>query len=50
MWDVDAHEKYHVSLPDDENSGGGRPIPSTLSKEALFSLGHTINFIDNWLQ
>ena len=37
-------------MPDDESSGGGIPMPSMLSKEALFSLAHTIKFIDNWSQ
>ena len=37
-------------MPDDESSGGGIKIPSMSSKDALFSLGRTINFIDNWIQ
>ena len=37
-------------MPYDESSGGGRPIPSTSSREALLSLCKTINFIYNWIQ
>ena len=35
-----------------ENASGGgvRPLTSTSYKDKLESLGHTINFIDNWLQ
>ena len=36
--------------PEDSSSGGVIPLPSTLSIDALESLGHTINFVDNWLQ
>ena len=50
MRDFDAYDKEHVPMPDDEISGGGRPIPSTPYRESLFSLGQTINFIDNCLQ
>ena len=33
MYDVDLYDKDHVTMPDDEISSGGRPIPSTSSKE-----------------
>ena len=47
MCAVDTHGKYNVSMTDDARSGVRRPMPITSSKEALFSLGHTISFIDN---
>ena len=47
MCDGDAYDKYHVSIHDGAISDGVRPMTITLSKEALFSVGHTINFIDN---
>ena len=47
---VDGYDKEHVPMSDDASNGGGIPIPSTLSKEALYSLGKTINFIENWIQ
>ena len=50
MCAVDVYDKEHVPMPDDVSSGVGRPMPITSPKEALFSLGQTINFIDNWLQ
>ena len=50
MCSVDAYDKEHISIPDDVSSDGGRPMPSKSSKESLLSLGHTMNFIDNWLQ
>ena len=50
MLDADAYDKDNVPIPDDESSGGGRPMPITPYKEARISLGQTINFIDNWLQ
>ena len=37
-------------MPDNASSGGGKPMASTSSNKVLFSLGHTINFIDNGLQ
>ena len=37
-------------MPRDEIIGGGIPMQSTSSKKVLYSLGHTINFLDNWLQ
>ena len=37
-------------MPDDASSGGVRPITSTSSKEALYSLGQTVNFIYNWIK
>ena len=37
-------------MHDDASRGVGIPIPSTSSKESLFSLGRTINFIENCLQ
>ena len=50
MCSVDAYGKENVPMPSDAISGGGRQIPSMSSKKALYSLGHTINFIENWLQ
>ena len=50
MCSVDAYDKEHISIPDVVSSDGGRPMPSKSSKESLLSLGHTINFIENWLQ
>ena len=37
-------------MNDDASIGGGRPIQSTSSKEALFSLGQIIKFIANWIK
>ena len=37
-------------MPDDESIVGGIQIPSKSSKESIFSLGHTINFIENLIQ
>ena len=37
-------------MTDNESIGGGRPLPISSYKEALISLGHTINFIDDWPQ
>ena len=50
MWYVDAYGKEYVPMSDDISSGSGRPMTSTSYKEAIFSLGHAINFIDNWFQ
>ena len=37
-------------MNDDESSDMGTQIPSMSSMESLLSLGHTIKFIDYWLQ
>ena len=37
-------------MPEYASSGSGRPIPSKIYKEAILSLAHTINFIDNCIQ
>ena len=50
MCSVDEYEKEHVYMTDDESSKGGKPMPIMSYEEALFSLGHKINFIDNWIQ
>ena len=50
MCSVDAHDKENVPMPSDTISGGGRPMPSTSYKKSLYSLGHTINFLDNCIQ
>ena len=50
MCSVDAYGKYNVPMPSDTSSSGGRPIPSKASKKSLYSLGYTINFIDNCRQ
>ena len=47
---VDVYEKQHVSITDDASSVGGRLIMSTPNRQAILSLGHPMNFIDNWLQ
>ena len=47
---VDVYDKEHVPISDDASIGGGRTIPSTYSKKALFSLVHTINFLYNCIQ
>ena len=50
MCSVDVYDKEHVPMPSDASSGGARPMPNTSSKNSLYSLGHTINFLGNWLQ
>ena len=40
----------HPSGTDYGSTGGGRPLSMTSSPDSLESLGHTINFIKNWLQ
>ena len=50
MYYIGVYDKEHVSMPDDKSSGGVIPIHITSYKEELFSLGHTINFLGNWIQ
>ena len=50
IFSVDAYYKEHVSRHDDASRDGGRLMPSTSYKDSLSSLGHTIIFINNWLQ
>ena len=50
MCSVDVYEKYHVPITNNTSSGCGISMPNTPSKEALISLGQTINFIENWFQ
>ena len=50
MCDVDEYDKQNVPMPDDASIVCVRPLSSTSSKGALILLGHTINFIDYWLQ
>ena len=44
---INAYCRAHPSGPDNGGSGGGRPLLSTSSTDALYSIGHTIIFIDN---
>ena len=50
MCSINDYSKENAPMPDDTSSGGGRPMPSTSSKEVLISFGHTIKFIFYWLQ
>ena len=50
MCSVDTYDKEHVPIPSDASSKGGIPMPIMSSKKAIYSLGHTINFIDNWIK
>ena len=50
MCGVAAYNKENVPITEDENSGGGIPLPIASSKESLISLGRTINVICNWIQ
>ena len=50
LCDGGEHDRMHPSSTDDGSSGSVRPFPSTSSIDALVSLGHTIDFIKNWLQ
>ena len=45
-----AHEKQHQASCDDDIIGGGCPIPSNKTTEALDLIGATIYFIDYWLK
>ena len=47
---IDAHEKEYQSSCDDGIIGGGCPLPSNSTAEALDSLGSTIYFIGCWLK
>ena len=47
---VYEYVKERVSMTDEANSCVGRPMPSTSSEEALYPLGHTTKYIDNWRQ
>ena len=50
MCSIDTYYKEHVPIPIDASSKGGIPMPIMSSKKAIYSLGHTINFIDNWIK
>ena len=50
MCSIDAYEKYHQSYCYDIRSGGGCPLPSNSTTEALYLLGETIDFIGCWLK
>ena len=50
MCSFDAYDKENVTITSDASSGDGITMPSTSSKESIYSLGHTIYFIENWLQ
>ena len=47
---IDAHENINPSEHDDGSSGGGYPLPSNSTIEALVLLGATIDFIGFWLK
>ena len=47
---IDAYNKVRTLGPEDSSSGGVIPLPSTLSIDALESLGHTPKFIHNFFQ
>ena len=51
MCSIDAYEREHQSSRcDDGNSGGGCPLPTTSTTEALYLLGAIIYFIGFWLK
>ena len=50
MCTIDAREKINPSEHDDGISGGGYPLPSNSTTEALVLLGETIYFIGCWLK
>ena len=50
MCAVDSYFTVHRPSLEVSISCNAIPFPSTLSRDALESLGHTINFIHNWLQ
>ena len=50
MCSIDAHKKEHQSSCGDGSSGGGCPLPSNSTTEALDLLGATIKFIGCWLK
>ena len=50
MYDVDAYEIMYPSGIETAISVGDRPLKNTSSTDKLESIGHKINFINNWLQ
>ena len=50
MCSVDAQDKDNVPIPSDTSSGGARQIKIKSSKKALYSLGHIIKLLYNWIQ
>ena len=50
MFAIDAHEKMNQQEHDDGSSGGGYPLSSNSTTEALDSLGATIAFIGCWIK
>ena len=50
MCAVDSYFTIHPPSLEDASIVNVIPFPSKLSIDALESLGHTINFIKNWLQ
>ena len=50
MCSIDANEKNYPLVHDDESSGGGFPLRSNSTTEALVSLSLTIDFIGCCLQ
>ena len=50
MCDIDVYDIYHVPISDGACSCVEIPFPILSSKVELISLGHAINFIDNWFQ
>ena len=47
---MDVYDKEHVSIPSDASIFGEIPMTSMSSKKSLYSLVHTYNFLDNWIQ
>ena len=50
MCSIDAHKKEHQSSCGDGSSGGGCPLLSNSTTEALVLLGEIIYFIGCWLK
>ena len=51
MCSIDSYDKKNSPTePDNTSSGGGRNFPINSWKQALASTGHTLHFIDQWLQ
>ena len=49
MCSVEAYGKLHPECTDSAMSGGVRSLLDGSTTDSMVSIGHMLNFIDNWI-
>ena len=46
---IKAYDKLHQTYAESASSGGRIPPPDVSTKDMLLPLGHTLSFIESWI-